>query len=288
MVNFSCPDCAKLLEVADELAGRSIRCRHCDAGILVPKSTARPRPDSFRWTSLIVPFLLVALLFAVGVTRYTAYVDVQDLNRRIDGILADARKAAEVSNLKIPDNSPIEPTKLGKSTQPFKSVRPLVASDKRAQADPVLAQGNRRQASKRKPSDYAIVDWMKIHGAYGTNEASADAIYLNRNLQITFEAVIEKAKDGTYYAYTSTYGPWGNTRNTKHLICYFRNDQLASLATAKMESLPGGTFARIVVRGTCAGKVGSTETFLPGYHGAQGQVATEPVIQFKDCVLISQ
>lgn len=42
MIDFLCPECDEEMEVADRMAGKSVRCVACDAKVVVPDGPSRP------------------------------------------------------------------------------------------------------------------------------------------------------------------------------------------------------------------------------------------------------
>ncbi len=47
-ISIVCPACTRSLRLRDELAGRKIRCRHCEAVLRVPAASTRPEPQESR------------------------------------------------------------------------------------------------------------------------------------------------------------------------------------------------------------------------------------------------
>jgi DNA-directed RNA polymerase subunit RPC12/RpoP len=43
MIEFACPDCDEEMEIADRMAGKTIKCVNCGSKILVPEDAATTR-----------------------------------------------------------------------------------------------------------------------------------------------------------------------------------------------------------------------------------------------------
>jgi hypothetical protein len=108
------------------------------------------------------------------------------------------------------------------------------------------------------PLGYDAVDLRELYRAYGDDQATADARYLNKGVQFTIQPEkIAKDDFGRCYIWENIFGvhaevDGAEVRNS-FTKCYFRKDQAAALAKFS----PGQT---LTIRGVCSGQTGELLT----------------------------
>jgi hypothetical protein len=131
---------------------------------------------------------------------------------------------------------------------------------------------------------YEEVDIDVLYKTYESNLATADAKYLNKQVQFNFYPQgVDKNDLGVYYAWSNIFGLPDPVKYGQHTKCYFREGQAAALAEFKLD----GT-QRLVIRGICMGKTGMIDFYYAPYFndGTKGFNKASPAIAFKDCEVI--
>jgi hypothetical protein len=283
-ISIICPKCGQQGNTPESAVGRIVECPKCGARWKVPgdgRASSVPIEDTGEQAAneygqparRRIPAGLLALLLTGGLFVVCGS-GVGLLLYRDSQPTKGARTAAKSP----PAIGPVSNAKRSSANNP----RPKESG--RAPESPDIEAAPVPLAPTPAASDFATIELRNVLQAYESNEAAADAQYLNKRVQFTF-IPLGISKDITgYYAWDNIFGVAHPDKYGQHYKCYLRADQMD--ATTRIASgVP------ITLRSVCLGKTGMFNFYYAPQPGVSSSAPTgywksSPTVAFKDCEII--